>query len=119
MAEQQPDPASTNHLSRENDGSAVSSATATRWSLVVAAANRHCPGGDEALAVLCQLYWLPLFTFVRRRCATMEEAEDLTQEFFARLLAGNYLADATPTRGRFRAFLYTALDHFLSNERDR
>jgi RNA polymerase sigma-70 factor (ECF subfamily) len=86
---------------------------------VVAAANRQCPGGDEALATLCQLYWLPLFTFVRRRCATFEEAEDLTQGFFAQLLAGNYLADATPSRGRFRAFLYTALDHFLSNQRDR
>ena len=94
-------------------------ASATHWSLVLAAAQRQSPEGDDALATLCQVYWLPLFTAVRRRCDSVEEAEDLTQEFFERLLARNYLAEATPTRGRFRAFLFTALDHFLCNERDR
>lgn len=86
----------------------------TRWSLVFSA-----QGGDEAqgaLAELCRLYWYPLYAFVRRSNYSREEAEDLTQEFFARLLAKNWLADVDRTKGRFRAFLLAAMKHFLANE---
>jgi RNA polymerase sigma factor (sigma-70 family) len=86
----------------------------TRWSLVIAA-----QGGDEAqlaLAELCRLYWYPLYAFVRRSGYSREESEDLTQEFFARLLAKNWLAGVDRTKGRFRAFLLATMKHFLSNE---
>ena len=72
-----------------------------------------------ALAQLCERYWYPLYAFVRRRVKSIDEAQDLTQEFFARLLERNTLAVAAPERGRFRAFLLTALKHFLANERER
>jgi RNA polymerase sigma-70 factor (ECF subfamily) len=88
----------------------------THWSLVVQAADRGSPASAEALEALCQTYWLPLYHYVRRRTANIDEAHDLTQEFFARLLEKNYLAAAQPDRGRFRAFLLTAFKHFLANE---
>lgn len=74
---------------------------------------------EAALAALCRLYWIPLYAYVRRRTADENEAQDLTQEFFARLLEKEALAHATPDRGRFRAFLLTAIKHFLANEWDR
>jgi len=86
----------------------------TRWSLVIAAQ------GDEdaqpALAELCRIYWYPLYAFVRRSGHRREEAEDLTQEFFGRLLARNWLASVDRTKGRFRAFLLATMKHFLANE---
>ena len=72
-----------------------------------------------ALAELCQRYWYPLYSYVRRRARDAAEARDLTQEFFVRLLEKNVVAFATPERGRFRAFLLTALKNFLANERER
>jgi RNA polymerase sigma factor (sigma-70 family) len=86
----------------------------TRWSLVLAA-----QGGDEAqpaLAELCELYWYPLYAFVRHSGYSPEESEDLTQEFFARLLSKNWLASVDKTKGRFRAFLLATMKHFLANE---
>ncbi|HET6408321.1 MAG TPA: sigma-70 family RNA polymerase sigma factor [Chthoniobacteraceae bacterium] len=86
----------------------------TRWSLVLAAQS-----GDEAqlaLAELCELYWYPLYAFVRRSGYSREEAEDLTQEYFARLLEKNWLANVDRAKGRFRAFLLATLKHFLANE---
>jgi DNA-directed RNA polymerase specialized sigma24 family protein len=88
----------------------------THWSLVVEAADRVSPASSAALEALCRTYWLPLYHYVRRRTADIDEAHDLTQEFFARLLEKNYLAAAQPERGRFRAFLLTAFKHFLANE---
>ena len=88
----------------------------THWSLVVEAADRGSPASAEALEVLCRNYWVPLYHYVRRRTPNIDEAHDLTQEFFARLLEKNYLAAAQPERGRFRAFLLTAFKHFLSHE---
>ena len=87
----------------------------THWSAVLQAGGR---GGSsaEALETLCRNYWYPLYAFVRRRGHGIDEAQDLTQEFFARLLAGNYLAQADPSRGRFRSFLLASLKHFLANE---
>jgi len=91
----------------------------TRWSLVLAAGNRGSPAAEEALARLCSVYWYPVFVFVRRQGYPADEAEELTQGFFTRLIDKNDFEDADRSRGRFRSFLLTACRHFLSNERDR
>jgi RNA polymerase sigma factor (sigma-70 family) len=89
---------------------------ATRWTVVCAARAQDPEVVDKALAELCSAYWYPLYAFVRRSGHTREEAEDLTQEFFARLLAKDFLADVEPEKGRFRSFLLTAMKRFLANE---
>lgn len=91
----------------------------TQWSLVLAAGRRGSAEAEEALERLCSLYWYPVFAFVRRRGYPAEEAEDLTQAFFTRLIEKHDVATADRERGRFRTFLLTACDHFLLNERDR
>jgi RNA polymerase sigma-70 factor (ECF subfamily) len=91
----------------------------TQWSLVLAAGQRGSAGAEQALARLCALYWYPVFAFVRRRGHPPDEAEDLTQAFFARLIEKGDLGDADRSRGRFRSFLLTACQYFLANERDR
>lgn len=91
----------------------------TRWSQVLAAGQSPTGEAREALATLCEIYWYPLYAFVRRWGHDADEAQDLTQEFFSRLLEKHYLRDADPSRGRFRSFLLASLKHFLSNERDR
>jgi RNA polymerase sigma factor (sigma-70 family) len=70
------------------------------------------------MAELCGIYWYPLYAFARRRGHDQHEAEDLTQEFFARLLAKDYLADVDREKGKFRAFLLAAMKHFLANQWD-
>ena len=72
-----------------------------------------------ALARLCELYWYPLYAFVRRQGHRPHDAQDLTQEFFARLLAKGWLAEVQQERGRFRSWLLAAMKHFLANEWDR
>ncbi len=91
----------------------------THWSVVVAARDRSAPQADEALASLCAAYWYPLYAFVRRQGHAADAAQDLTQEFFARLLEKDYLGAADRDKGKFRSFLLTACKHFLANERDR
>jgi RNA polymerase sigma factor (sigma-70 family) len=91
----------------------------TRWSEVLAAGQGDSRQGHEALARLCETYWYALYAFVRRRGLSPEDAQDSTQEFFSRLLAGNWLSDADRAKGRFRTFLLTALNRFLANEWDR
>jgi len=91
----------------------------TRWSEVLAAGKGDSRQGHEALAHLCETYWYPLYAFVRRRGLSPEDAQDSTQEFFSRLLAGNWVSDADRAKGRFRTFLLTALSRFLANEWDR
>ena len=91
----------------------------TRWTQVVAAGRGASPDAERALAALCQAYWYPLYAYVRRRVRSREDAEDLTQAFFARFLERNPLGGLSADRGRFRAFLLAALQNFLSNERDR
>src|SRR5262249_11409353 len=91
----------------------------TRWSLIAAAAVRDSPECEEALAILCELYWYPLYAYARRRLPQAQDDQDLTQEFFARLLEKDYLQQADRRRGRFRAFLLTAFKHFLSKEHER
>lgn len=83
---------------------------------MLAAGRRHTPQADRALEELCRTYWFPLYAYVRRRGHTKEDAEDLTQAFFARFLAKNYLEGLSAERGRFRAFLLASLKHFLVNE---
>jgi RNA polymerase sigma-70 factor (ECF subfamily) len=91
----------------------------TRWSQVIAAGSGQTEDARVALARLCELYWYPLYAFVRRWGYDADQAQDLTQEFFARLLEKHYLRAADPARGKFRSFLLASLKHFLSNERDR
>jgi RNA polymerase sigma-70 factor (ECF subfamily) len=91
----------------------------THWSMVVSAGQRRAPEAECALATLCASYWFPLYAFVRRAGYSAEDAQDLTQEFFVRLLDKNYLAVADPQRGRFRSFLLGAIKHFLANEQRR
>ena len=91
----------------------------TQWTLVRAAAGRDSAEGAEALARLCAMYWYPVFAFVRRRGHTADDAQDLTQAFFTRIIEKNDLGAADRDRGRFRTFLLTACQHFLLNERDR
>ena len=73
----------------------------------------------EALEKLCRTYWYPLYAYVRRQGHAPHDAQDLTQEFFARLLAKNYLGMVGREKGKFRSFLLAAMNHFLSDERDR
>jgi RNA polymerase sigma-70 factor (ECF subfamily) len=87
--------------------------------VVVSAGKGHTPQSDRALEELCRTYWFPLYAYVRRRGHSKEDAEDLTQIFFARFLAKNYLAGLSAERGRFRAFLLASLKHFLANEWDK
>jgi RNA polymerase sigma factor (sigma-70 family) len=91
----------------------------TRWTVVVTAGRRHTPQSDIALEELCRSYWFPLYAYVRRRGYAKEDAEDLTQAFFAAFLGKNYLHGLSVERGRFRAFLLAALKHFLANEWDK
>jgi DNA-directed RNA polymerase specialized sigma24 family protein len=90
----------------------------TRWSLVLDAGTEMTPGGRAALATLCELYWYPLYSYLRRRGQSAEDAQDLTQGFFARLLEKQGLQVVDRSRGRFRSFLLASLDHYVSNERD-
>jgi len=91
----------------------------THWSVVLAAANEQSREAAAALEQLCRTYWYPLYAYVRRRGYSLEDAQDLTQEFFWRLLRKNHLAKIDPAKGKFRSFLLAAINHFLANEWDR
>jgi len=91
----------------------------THWSLVVSAGRNDTPHARDALEKLCRSYWFPIYAFVRRQGHGPHDAQDLTQEFFARLLEKKQLAGADPARGRFRSFLLASLKHFLANEWDK
>ena len=86
---------------------------------MLAAGHQSSPNATRALESLCQAYWYPLYAFVRRRGKRPEEAQDLTQEFFARVLEKDYLNTADRERGRFRTFLLTVFKRFLANEHQR
>ena len=88
----------------------------THWSVVLAAGQGGSLAAEEALEKLCHTYWYPIYAYVRRRAGDAHEAEDLTQEFFARLLGKNSLASVQREGGKFRSFLLTALKHFLINK---
>lgn len=91
----------------------------THWSVVLRAGENHSPQSTAALERLCRTYWFPLFAFIRRRGHGEEDAKDLTQQFFASLLARNDFRTVNAGKGKFRTFLLASLTHFLSNERDR
>jgi RNA polymerase sigma factor (sigma-70 family) len=91
----------------------------THWSMVVSAGSNRSPDANRSLAILCETYWFPLYAFVRRTGHSAEDAQDLTQEFFVRLLDKHFLAAADSKKGRFRTFLITAVKCFLANEYDR
>jgi len=91
----------------------------THWSVVLSAKRTDSTGARNALETLCHGYWFPLYAYVRRQGHDVHDAQDLTQEFFARLLEKNYLADVAREKGRFRSFLLAALKHFLANEWNR
>ena len=92
---------------------------ATRWSLIAASRQPSVRGCRAALETLCGAYWYPLYSYARRQGASPENAQDLTQGFFARLLEKHYLDDFDRERGRFRTFLLTAFRHYVTNDRDR
>ena len=92
---------------------------ATRWSLVVAAGDPHRKEARSALVSLCESYWYPLYAYLRRRGYSSDQAQDLTQEFFVRMIEGRYLDRAEPEKGRFRAFLLSSLKFFVADEDDR
>src|SRR2546425_6302200 len=91
----------------------------THWSVVLAAGDSAAPNAQPALEQLCRAYWYPLYAFVRRRGYGPEEAQDLTQGFFANLLKHHLVAKADPQAGRFRSFLLASLKHFLAHEHER
>lgn len=91
----------------------------THWSVVLAAGRSDTTRADNALAKLCQTYWHPLYAYVRRRGYSPEDAQDLTQGFFAHLLEHKAVATVSPEKGRFRSFLLASLSHFLSDEWDK
>ncbi len=86
---------------------------------MLTAGRSDTPHAQAALANLCQTYWYPLYAYVRRRGHSPEDAQDLTQEFFARLLEHNWVGRADQQKGRFRSFLLSAMNHFLADEWDK
>lgn len=88
----------------------------TRWSLVLAATRKYAPESAAALEALCHTYWYPLYAYVRRCGQSPQDAEDLTQEFFCRLLKKNWFEAADREKGKLRTFLIVALKHFMSKE---
>jgi len=91
----------------------------THWSVVLSTGQSSSSQALEALERLCRTYWPPLYSYVRRQGYGPEDAQDLTQAFFAKLLEKNFWARADPQKGRFRSFLLTALRQFLADQRDR
>jgi DNA-directed RNA polymerase specialized sigma24 family protein len=91
----------------------------TRWTLVVAAGDPHRREARSALVSLCENYWYPLYAYLHRSGYPPDRAQDLTQEFFMRVLEGRYLNRADPEKGRFRSFILTSLKFFVADEEDR
>ena len=100
----------------EPDNANPAQFTTTHWSVVLAAQDVGSEQAEAALGQLCECYWYPLYAFVRRRGFNPHDAEDLTQEFFYRLLDRNYLKAVDYRKGRFRTFLLMALERFLAKE---
>jgi RNA polymerase sigma-70 factor (ECF subfamily) len=108
----------TDHSNSEPEAQGAMFAT-THWSVVLAAGQRDTPQSEAALEQLCRTYWYPLYAYVRRRGHSPEDAQDLTQGYFARLLARDSLAAVHPDRGRFRYFVLATLKRFLINDQER
>lgn len=93
--------------------------TETRWSVVAAAAENQSPGAAAALETLCETYWFPIYVYIRRRGHSPHDAQDLTQDFFARIVSDNSFARADRGKGKFRSYLLGALNHFLADDWDK
>jgi len=104
------------HSRQENAGKDYFATT--RWTIVLAA-GRPSPQANHALAQLCQNYWVPLYTYLRKKGHQPAEAEDIVQAFLARLIEKASLAALDPNRGRFRSFLIASLQNFVANLRDQ
>jgi RNA polymerase sigma factor (sigma-70 family) len=100
----------------ESAGTRASLFATTHWSVVLQAGQEESPQAAEALDQLCRTYWYPLYAYVRRQGHAPEDAQDLTQAFFAHLLSKDFLRGVGPEKGRFRSFLLTCLKHFLADE---
>jgi RNA polymerase sigma-70 factor (ECF subfamily) len=111
--------ASGEHREFRSAGVKANLFTTTHWSVILAAGQEDSPHASRCLAILCQTYWYPLYAYLRGEGHGPHDAEDLTQEFFARFLAKNYLRAVDPSKGKFRSFLLASLKHFLANEWDR
>jgi RNA polymerase sigma-70 factor (ECF subfamily) len=113
------EPGSTASRNTMHTLAGVSQFPTTRWTLVVAAGDRERKEASSALVSLCENYWYPLYAYLRRRGYPADQAQDLTQEFFIRVLEGRYLERADPEKGRFRSFILTSLKFFVADEEDR
>jgi RNA polymerase sigma-70 factor (ECF subfamily) len=91
----------------------------THWSVVMAAGQKDSGPAKAALETLCRAYWYPIYVYVRRKGSGPDDAQDLTQEFFAQLLRKDHLRLADRNKGKFRTFLLTGLDYFLAREWSR
>jgi RNA polymerase sigma factor (sigma-70 family) len=89
---------------------------ATHWSWIASASEGDSTQASAALEKLCEMYWFPLYAYIRRKGYGPDEAQDLTQEFFARFLQSQILARADRRKGKFRSFLLASMEHFLTNE---
>ncbi|MCA9138968.1 MAG: sigma-70 family RNA polymerase sigma factor [Planctomycetales bacterium] len=94
-----------------------SSFETTQWSVVLSAGHSEPERARTAIEQLCRRYWFPLYAFIRRRGHDEPESEDLVQAFFVRILEKDVFAAADRDRGKFRTFLLSSLENFLSNER--
>lgn len=108
-------PRMTSSSGNQNNSSNRAFAT-TSWSMVAQAATQDSPESDSALADLCNAYWYPLYSFVRRKGYDRDEAEDLTQAFFMEVLEKKQLGVADQQRGKFRTFMLAAFDHFINKQ---
>jgi len=106
-------------LSEDEQRPSAARFATTHWSVVLAAGQRATSRSRQTLEDLCGTYWQPVYAYLRRRDYGVHEAQDLTQEFFTRLVEKNSLKNVTPEKGRFRSYLLGAVKHFLANERDR
>ena len=91
----------------------------THWSVVSAAAESVSPNAAAALETLCRTYWYPLYSYIRRKGYSAADAQDMTQEFFCRLIGKKYLASVDRSAGSFRSFLLASVNHLLANEWDK
>src|SRR5215831_14293118 len=97
------------------EGSPASRFPTTAWSMVVKAGNPQTRFFEESLSRLCKSYWHPVYTFIRGKGFSEEEARDHTQEFFTRVIEKHYLAGLDRSKGRFRSYLLASVSHFLCN----
>jgi DNA-directed RNA polymerase specialized sigma24 family protein len=91
----------------------------TLWTLILTAQDREAPDAQVALSRLCEMYWYPLYVFIRRQGRDHHQAQDLTQGFFEHLFKHDWLASVSRDKGRFRTFLLCSLSHYVTNERAR